>query len=284
MSNVTRYFGETGNGPSPIIFGDLSKHVQNEYMGKCFVVWDTFGSFGEAASGAGGSQYTTYQNTGVTIAQNENVADIGSGSTGALGVLEVANNDADNDQGFIQFGGGVGAFRIDNGASNTGKVMFEARFQTESIADDGVAFFIGLGTGPLADGDLADDTGDLVASKGYIGFQRLNDDGDQLDIVYQAASQTKQTLVANAQTLVANTWYKVGFVYDPDAGDSKKITFYINGAEQSTYVTTALIDAATFPEGEALSPMLLTKTGTASEASVWLDYIAAVQYADGEAG
>jgi hypothetical protein len=280
MSNVTRYFGAPALGPSPIIFGDLSKHVQNEYMGKCMVVWDTFASLGEQASAAGGGRYTTYQNTGVTIAQGNTVADLGE----ALGVLVVAGNDADNDQGFIQFGGGKGDFRIDNGSGNTGKVMFEARVQSNSIANNGVAFFVGLGTGPLADADLADDTGDLVATKGYIGFSRLADDGAHVDIVYQGASQTKQILVANALTMVADTWYRLGFVYDPDVVDSKKVTFYIDGVEQSTYVTTTLLDTATFPEGESLSPMLLTKVGTAAEATVSLDYVAAVQYADGEDG
>lgn len=285
MSNYVRYKGESLNAPSPKIFGDLSKCIHDEIMGKCMVVWDQFASVGEISGGTAGigvGQYSAFVNTGVTITGNENVADIGTGSTGALGVLEIANNDADNDQGFIHFGGGAGQFRIDNSAGNTGKLMFEARFQTESIANDGVAIFLGLGTGPLADAMLADDTGEFVATGGFIGFHRLNDDGDKMDIVYQAASQAKQTLVANALTLVANTWYTVGFVYDPNEVDAKKIKFYIDGVEQSTYVTTALIDAATFPEGEALGPMLLTKTGTAAEASVWLDFIACVQYADSE--
>lgn len=285
MSNYVRYNGESLNSPSPKLFGDMSKVLHDEIMGRCIVVYDHFGSLGQLSAGTAGvslsGKYASYVNTGVTIAGYSGVADIGTGSTGALGVLEIAGNDADNDQGFVQFGSGAGAFRIDNASGNTGKVAFEARFLTESIANDGVAFFLGLGTGPLADADLVDDTGALAAGKGYIGFRRLCDDGDQMDIVYQAASQTGVEVLANAKTLVANTWYTVGFVYDPREVDSKKIVFYIDGDAVANTVTTTNIDTATFPEGEALSPLFLTKTGTAAEAKMRLDYVAAVQYANG---
>jgi len=202
----------------------------------------------------------------------------------ALGVLEIAGNDADNDEGHVQFGSGA-QFKIDNGAGNTGKVMYEARFRTESIADNGCAFFLGLGSAAAAGvgaNTLVDDTGALITTGAFIGFQRLNDDGDKLDIIYQAASQTLQQVEANALTLVANTWYKVGFVYDPSADDAKKIVFYIDKADSGSYVTTTNLDAATFPEGEALIPLWLTKVGTAAEAKMQLDFVAAAQYADGE--
>jgi hypothetical protein len=115
-----------------------------------------------------------------------------------------------------------------------------------------------------------------------VGFQRLNDDGDQMDIAYQAASQTLQQVEANALTLVANTWYKVGFVYDPTADDAKKITFYINAADAGSYVTTTNLDAATFPENEAMIPLILTKVGTAAEAKFNVDWVMACQYMNGE--
>lgn len=278
MSNVTRYTGETGRGPSPIIFGDMSKHLQNQLMGKCLVVYDDFGSVPIHASAGASGGYYTYQDSGVTI-KGWGTCDLAN----ALGVLEVAGNDADNDEGHLQMGSGA-QFKIDNASSNTGKVMFEARFRTESIADNGCAFMLGLGSGDVGANTLVDDTGAYIATGAFIGFQRLNDDGDQLDIVYQAASQTLQQVEANALTLVANTWYRVGFVYDPDQSDSKKITFYINGGDAGSYVTTTNIDAATFPEGEALIPLVLTKVGTAAEAKFQVDYVAAVQYMDGEDG
>jgi hypothetical protein len=198
-----------------------------------------------------------------------------------LGVLEVSGNDADNDEGHIAFGAGGGNFVIDdNFTGNTGRVFFEARFKTATIADDGCAFFLGLGLGPVAAEYLTDNAGALVATGAFIGLQRLNDDGDKADIIFQEVSQTLQQVTANALTLVANTWYKFGFTYDPSRENAKKIKFYLDGAEQSTYVTATQINAATFPESVALQPMLLTKVGTAAEAKFSLDWVCATQYFD----
>lgn len=281
MSNYTRSFSEKGNrGPSPTIFGDLARHQHNEQTGKCLFLFDDFArpprltaSNTTAISG----KYYSFLNTGVVAGGPTGVADVGD----ALGELSISGNDADNDQGYVQFSTG-NPFVIQNDHSgNTGLVYFETRMKVASIADNSCAFFAGLGQGLVADNDLVDDTGALAAAKAYIGIRRLNDDGDKTDIVFQAASQTLNAVITNASTLVANTYFKFGFRYDPWAVDSaKRIKFFLDGVEQSTYVTDTEINAATFPEGEALTPMLLTKVGTAAESIVTVDWVAAIQYGD----
>ena len=283
MSNYVRLYGEGNRGPSPEIFGDLAKMQHDEIRGKCIVVYDDFGMCPIQASVSASGGYYTYQDTGVTIQGADGPIDIGStDAKAALGVLEITGNDADNDEGHVQFGYG-GMFRIGNTSGNTGKVCFEARFKKSALTDEGVAAFIGLGTGPVAHNYLVDDTGELIASKGFVGFRGLNDDGDKLDIVYQAANQTLQTVLVNAVTLVAAEYVKLGFIYDPSQIDaSKKIRFFVDETEAGSYVSTTNIDAATFPEDEALAPMLLTKVGTSTLLPVGLDWVCAVQYGDNQ--
>ena len=44
---------------------------------------------------------------------------------------------------------------------------------------------------------MVDATGAPIATKGFLGFLNDQDDGDKFDTIYQAASQTLQTVEAN---------------------------------------------------------------------------------------
>ena len=278
MTNVVRYDGEVTRGPSPAIWGDVSKVAQDEIMGKSILFRDDFAAVTNHASAQASGGYFTYQDTGVVITGQNTISDIAN----ELGVLEVSGNDADNDEGHTQFGHG-NMWHISNAGGNTGMVLFEARIATSTIADNGIALFVGLGQGNVGADYLVDDTGALIATRGFIGFQRLQDDGDKMDTTYQAASQTQQVVLANAVTLVADTYVKLGFKYDPHAVDvAKKIEFFVDGVKSNTAVSETDIDAATFPESEPLQPMILTKTGTASLTdTVSVDWVYAAQYCDG---
>lgn len=283
MPNIVRYNGDGANfrGPSPALWGDLNLRFTDALQGKCLFFHDDFArpvavdNTVQAFVGTGESDLA-YCDNGVSIRG----LDIASGGLiEAQGELQVAGNDADNDEGQIMFGTGKN-FWIDNSANNTGELFFEARIKTASIADNGVSLFIGLtSTSPVANA-LVDDSGAFIASGDFIGFRTLAADGDVLEFVFQAASQTVNT-VADAATLVADDYVKVGFHYRPQAVDTnKKIVYFVNGVEQSTGVSTADIDAATFPEAVALAPALFTKVGTGAEVKVTLDWVACCQYGD----
>jgi hypothetical protein len=280
MSNIVRHNSEgvLGRLPSPALWnGDLAKLQDDHRAGKCLLVWDDFGVAPglDNTSLANTGPYVSYCDVGVEIKGVQSAPNLSE----ALGELQVSGNDADNDEGHLQIGSG-NPFRIDNAAGNTGAVYCEWRFKTASIADNGCAVFFGLGTGPVAADYMVDDTGALKADKGFIGFRTLAADGDVLEFVFQAASQTVNT-VLDAHTLVADDYVKVGFRYQPHAVDAnKKIAIFVNGSELATGVSLADIDAATFPEGEALVPMLLSKVGTAAEVLVTADWVAAAQYQD----
>lgn len=260
-NTIVRSVNESSRyGLSPAIFEgnripDHTEFLNNPALGRSVLLnfMDGAPKFASAVSQAG---LVTYQDTGVTI-QGSAVVDAG---------LEVAGNDADNDEGSLTLGGGVGAnFVISDTASASRKLAFEAVFSKASVADNGLAFFVGLAEEGLAAADtLVDNTGE-VGSKDLIGFHCLQDDGDSLDIIYRKAGQAKQSVSDAHQAIAASTYYSLGFVYDPAAPADKKIKFYVNGVDQGVYVTATNIAAATFPDGEELTFLLATKVGAAAE-------------------
>ncbi len=141
------------------------------------------------------------------------------------------------------------------------EVAFEVRVKASTIADTKNGFFLGLWEPlePTATSHIAD--AGTLADKNFIGFHRLEGDGDKVDIVYKADGQTQQSFT-DAQTLVADTFVKLGFYFDGRA----TLRFYLNGVE---YETARLdkddLTAATFPDDVNLAPVLvLAKNATGS--------------------
>ena len=133
-------------------------------------------------------------------------------------------------------------------------LIAEFRFRLNSVTDGDGSVFLGLGEEGLgaAATPLADDTGHTTSDDDLIGFLITEDDNDALKFVYRKNGGALQTVMTYGTALAADTWYNVGFVYDPEAPESKKIKIFVDNVEQSTYVTGTNIAAATFPDGEEL--------------------------------
>lgn len=216
--------------------------------------------------------YLTYQDTGVTMQS-------ATGATGQGGVLEVAGNDADNDEGSIVANPLGAPFIISDTAAEEYGLAAEFRIKKASIADNALSFFIGLSEEATAAANaLVDDTG-VVADKDHIGFSCVAAAGETVNWVYKKAGQTAQTALAAAHTLVADTYVKLGFLYLPTRKASKRIACFVNGVEQSTYITSTNIAAATFPDGEELTFHFATKVGAAAESKAQLDRFRIMQFA-----
>lgn len=230
---------------------------------------DDFTNFSQHVSDQDTQQYSSYIDTGVTI----------KALPVEYGVIEVAGNDADNDEGSITTGGNTGTiFKLSDAASSrTGPLWFECRIKKASVSDNAAAFFIGLAEEGLAGADtLVNDTGVFKTTADCIGFRVLQDNGEEIDFTWQKASQTNQEL-ANIDTMVADTYVKLGFKYDPKQPTASRLRVYINNIEYTTAVTGAQMQAATFPEGEELALLFATKVGTAAESKLQLDWWYAAQ-------
>lgn len=224
--------------------------------------------------------YQQYIDTGNTIRL------VATSATAYGGQLALITDATDNDGPVIQYcgavaAGGHGPFFIGNTAGAAFKLWFEARVKISSIADDIIASFVGLAaTGRAADnGVLDDNAGDLVDSVSFIGFHNKHTNSGTAgtnalcNFSYQDGAQTAPTVaLAAAHTYVADAFVNLGFQYDPEAPAAKRIKIFVNNVEQGTYVTNTQIDAATFPENDALAFVYATKNGTAGASTGTIDW------------
>src|SRR5574343_1628223 len=142
-----------------------------------------------------------------------------------------------------------------------GDMWFEARVKFSTIANTTIGAFIGLidsatlsATVPIAaDGTLADEN--------LVGFWRLEGDGDALDTYYKADGVTAVAVKADAVTLVADTYVRIGMRFSHETG---KLYFYADGVELADNKTIPNATGTDFPADAILRPVfaVLNATGT----------------------
>ena len=260
-------------GSSPALWGDCPlESIRNGRIGG-IIFEDDFVSALSLSAGAGDSLagYLAYGDTGVTMKAMAGVAG---------GILELAGNDADNDEGVLS--GGSPAFVVSDTAGEDKKMWFEARVKKASIANNALGMFVGLawdhGDGVsvaktlcLTDNDAA------LGAFSFLGFHVDQADGDAMDFVYKAEGQAAVVKIAGVHVPVADTWVKVGFVYDPAASADKRIRVFVNNQEKTTYVTATNIATATFPDAEPMAPVWAGKVGAAAESKAQIDWWRCIQ-------
>jgi hypothetical protein len=139
-------------------------------------------------------------------------------------------------------------FRLSGVASTSGKLWFEARVATSSIATNGIGFFVGLAENQLwtlAGGVPFNASDAITNSAACIGFHYPEDDTTTADTVYSDRA-TSFTKVGDGEVtgIAANTWVKLGFRYD--LGDSTEtITYYQNGVPLTTKTSTSTLTGLT---------------------------------------
>jgi len=264
MALETIQFGDSivaTRGPSPTVFAnmDLERAVlsgQNGYgvfhdfMHRNFVY----------AVGDTGVTHTLLNSAGV----------------GDGGVIRILHDTTANDEGHFAISDGTGAqFNFSSSAPRA--LAFEARFRVSSVANTTLPFFVGLGAVGLAATAQMDDTTGELADKDFIGFQTLCAAGATMLTSYKKNGQTKQAPTGNNSTIVADTWYKVGFRFDPGADDGKRLVFYLNGSALPTEVTATNFAAATFPDDVPLCPVVLTQNDGGAANHISVDWIACYQ-------
>jgi len=282
MTNV-RLRSEDGvsdfRGPSVAIFGDLEKIRQDAALGKCAFYDNDFVVTPTLASATAQGEFYSYQDTSVTI-EGKGINDLGE----ELGVLQIATLDTDNDEGSVQFGQ-TNQWRIGNSSGNTGKFGFEVRLKCDELTANQTGIMCGLVEGTLVTQISVDDTAEIKTSTSFLGFRGLVADPQNLDFGFQDTGGSALVVAkANAATLVEGTYTRLGFLYDPNKPDDKKITAFVNGTAVG-YVNTTQIDTSTFPEDEGLVPFVLGKTfGSGSDATVDIDRVTFFQYMDSVQG
>ncbi len=125
------------------------------------------------------------------------------------------------------------------------KFWFETRVKFSTIADTKNGVFIGLLEDVALTATVPIAAAGTLADKNFVGFHRLEGDGDAIDTVYKADGVTQVTVGADALTIAADTWVKLGMVFEPgidptihDVANSGtklyNLAFYSNGIRLAT--------------------------------------------------
>lgn len=179
---------------------------------------------------------------------------------------------ADGDDEGASIRGRTTPFLIDRAAK---KLWAEWGVKTSTIADTKHGIFLGLiedvaftATVPIAAaGTLSDNN--------FVGFHRLEGDGDYFDTVYKANGVTQVTVQADAAVIVADTYLKLGLVYEPaddiflqdpnrSGGLRYNLFFYKDGLRLASYKNIPAAQGTDFPNDVRLAPFFAVLNATAS--------------------
>ena len=256
MPTYTQYKDATDTtvGPSPIIWADCPTLEMMHDPGVGIHHFDNF-QVSDIVDGSG------YQGLGDVVPAY---------ATDSLnGRVVLTPTGTDNHQTML--GTTVDLAHISDAAGEAAKLWFECRVNVSSIADMGL--FVGLAAeADMAVDFLANNTAELVATADCIGFKVLTASPTAVGTVYQKGSATRQDVETGVHTLVADTYVKLGFVYDPAEEAGKQIRYYVNGAETATSVTATNIAAATFPDSVNMGLLATIKTGEGVAKTLTLDW------------
>lgn len=259
---------------APMSFSPLGTTAIGQSGNPAFGFYDNFHSF--HATSLEGS-YRKVVGAGCTI---EQIADTAT----EKGLIQLAiDGNLANDEAVLQWGRGLGApFLLANA-----DLAFECRLSVSAVTAAKWSWAVGLANveAGATDGLFIDTTGLHVAASSFVGFSHLSAEGVAVDGAYKAASQTLQdgstkTKLNALVNMAANTYVKLGFRY---RAVPKTVEYFVNGVLAGTgsapaRLTTAEIDAATFPDEVFMAPIIGIKDiGGNAALSMKVDWIACAQ-------
>lgn len=185
------------------------------------------------------------------------------------GVLQL-NADTADESAVITTGGNAGGFLIMDASH---RVWFEARFKTSSIANTTSGHFVGVTAEGLAADDAVIGTGGTFADVDYVGFFCPEADGNVCEPVFNKTSGTDVVMEADAKTLVADTYIKAGFLWDPTNRQDRFLEIFFDGTKetQAAYDTVGskantITDTTNFPGDQEMAVTIFTEAAATSRA------------------
>lgn len=256
--NTQQYKGSMGlgladnsRGPSNAIWADcpvldiIDGSVDGVFLFDDFLNGPRVAAGAENQYAGYGGGYRGFADTGGSAAEG-----------GEIGGTIVLSSDGDNEG--ASFRTACTPFQI---ARGQGKFWFEARIKTSDISDTKHGIFVGL----MADNVLTATSPitalGAIADVNIVGFHRLEGDGDFMDTVYKADGVAQVTLQADAVSLTANTYVKVGMVFNPT---NNELWFYRNGVKLATIYSLPAGLGTDFPNDVRLGLVIAVLNATAS--------------------
>jgi hypothetical protein len=247
--NKVQYKGlNTQVGPSPALWADVPILETMQDPAQGFMFFDDFIAppviLAAGAEGVWGP-YRFFSDTGTTAAQGA-----------ALGGVLTLGSDGDNEGASI--GMNNPSWQIDRAL---GKLVFEARIKSSSITDTKHGFFLGLMDATALSATVPIAAAGTLADANFVGFHRLEGDGDYVDTVYKANGVTQVTVDTDAQVLVADTYIKLGMIFNPI---NNELSFWADGEKLTETYTIPAADGTDFPNDVRLAPVFAVLNATAT--------------------
>ena len=145
---------------------------------------------------------------------------------------------------------------------DAGELVFEGRLKTTTIADTKHGIFVGLIESVALTATVPIAAAGTLSDNNFVGFHRLEADGDKFDTVYKANGITQVTIKGDAITIVADTYLKIGMIFN--RGGDNVLRWYKDGVE---LVDTFAIPSAAgtdFPNDVRLGWILTVLNATGS--------------------
>lgn len=258
MTNVVMYSGNQGSNDvndndsrfSPFVWKDCPIRELKDGTVEGWIFEDDFcnppvlaTNTAETAATGSGSYYGFTSDGGAFAVADE------------VGGALTLSSDGDNEGASIRTIGRP--FQI---SRSHGKLWFECRLKTSTIDNDKHGIFVGLTDSLTLSATVPIAAAGTLADENFVGFHRLEGDGDKVDCVYKANGVTQVTVEADAGTLVADTYIKLGMIYN---ADTYVLTFYVNGVAVDTYTVVAAA-GTDFPNDVRLGLVLAVLNATAS--------------------
>lgn len=267
--NKTQYSGtsiaDTSRGPSPSIWADCPILEILGGMRNGITIYDDFLSGPRVAAGAEASygNYRGFADTGGLVAD-------GAEWGGTL------NLSSDGDNEGASFRTACAPFQI---ARGQGKLWFECRVKTSHIDDTKHGIFVGMMADNALTAIVPITAAGAIADVNIVGFHRLEGDGDYFDSIYKADGVTQVTVGSDAAAITADTYVKLGFVFNPK---TYELTFYRNGVKLANSYTVIAAAGTSFPNDVRLGLVMAVLNATASTpGSAEIDWWRAAQLSPG---
>ncbi len=268
----TMHRGQNTTGLSPRLWGRVTGSMMaSDGNKRLFLTGDDFAAVDNSNSLTeirGAVPYVGF----VDDSSNHKIAGAADEKGGVIQMTIDASAAAEEEIGIEAGDGAQQLGQISDTAGSDYMTAFECRVKLNGVTDGALTngqfvSLIGLVGPGSVDGDVLTDTSGIPTAANHgIGFHIPLDDADTVNFFYEAATQTRVDLISDITALTNDTFVKLGFICDPFAPASKRITVYVDNEEQLTYVTATQIATATFPDAETLTFGAATKGIVGSKA------------------
>jgi hypothetical protein len=263
VNSIDFLVGDTTRNPSRSIWGNCPWDAILEGSIGGYYFWDDFMSAQPTvatteANWAAGNGYAQYSDTGGTITND--TTELG----GAVAIGAPADNAG------CSFRTLITPFKL---AQASKRFWFEARILSSTITDAKHNIFIGLMENTSLTATVPITATGTLADKNLVGFQRpetartvAGTGGGIMNTVYKASGVTAVTVQADAVTLTAGAYVKLGMYYEPsgDRQGSYALKFYANGVQLATSKLLPSAVGTDFPNGISLGPVFAVLNATGS--------------------